>query len=52
MDCVSERSDTVGTVGPKPDETPDTASSELGTDSSAADIGNLGNARSYRIFLF
>jgi hypothetical protein len=40
MDCVLERSDTAGTVGLKPDETPDTANSELSTDNSAADIGN------------
>ena len=52
MDCVWERSDTAGTVGLKPDKTPDTANSELSTDNSAADIGDLGNARGYRICLF
>jgi len=52
LDCVLERSDTVITVGLKPDETPDTANSELSTDNSAADIGGcLGNARGYRICL-
>jgi hypothetical protein len=38
MDCVLERSDTAGTVGLKPDETPNTANSELSTDNSAADV--------------
>jgi hypothetical protein len=42
IDCVSERSDTAGTVGLKPDETPDTANSELSTDNSAADIDTEG----------
>jgi hypothetical protein len=40
IDCVSERSDTAGTVGLKPNKTPDTANSELSTDNSNADIGN------------
>ena len=52
IDSVSERADTAITVGLGQGETPDTANSELSTDNSAADIGNLGTARGYRICLF
>jgi hypothetical protein len=51
MDCVLERSDTAVKVGPTLVETPDAANSGLSTDNSAADVGELGNTRGYRICL-